>query len=43
MTFALLYVLPLHPMSMPIALGGGVAIIYISKSIELVIKQTSNA
>lgn len=34
MTFALLYVLPLHPMSMFIALGGGVSIILIDVSIK---------
>jgi len=44
MTFALLYVLPLHPMSMFIALGGGVSIILIAKSLEMVlIKQKSPA
>ena len=44
MTFALLYVLPLHPMSMPIALGGGVAIILIAKNVELILfKQKSPA
>ena len=44
MTFALLYVLPLHPKSMPIALGGGVSIILIAKSLELILfKQKTPA